>query len=338
MVIYDWAIIGNGLAAKCFLKQLIDREREEISIVQFFCNKLAPSASVASTAFSTLNGAKLGVSPLGDAIVDGFIKSQHFINKFNPNGVYCGDSYFLSDYNKKGEDEQFRRFNNTSITKTSAGINFKKKFFFNKVDAIFYDTDIFFKWFDDALEAYVEKIPKFVSKIRKENQLFYLQSTDKKVYYSKKLMVSVGAYQKIFDSFYPTNVNIGNGSAINGFSLKFSDVCLGDNSFVISINKKKLIYRHFNKELVLGGVNSDYNIYPSDKLHHLWKFFDDLIVERILPPIDCAQVISGIRHKNSGRRPFCGETELKNCYFISGLYKNGFSVAYSMAHQMVAKL
>jgi len=88
---YDILLIGNGLSAKVFLFELLHSDEincQNLAIAQVFCENLAPSCSLRSTASVSLNGIEEGISPLGDLLSKSFDSFVSFNQSYRPEAFY----------------------------------------------------------------------------------------------------------------------------------------------------------------------------------------------------------------------------------------------------------
>ena len=149
----------------------------------------------------------------------------------------------------------------------------------------------------------------------------------------KLLFLASGAYVKRDNKFFPKNPFIAGSSVVKGSYGIFDDIDLGESGFVFSCGKANLVYRREVKQVVIGGTTDrDEGWGPDSKAVQeqykiVSKFFS-------LPPFNCIRLGAGLRHRGAKRMPFWGRLS-ENVYGILGLYKNGWSLSFLAAEEIL---
>ena len=157
-----------------------------------------------------------------------------------------------------------------------------------------------------------------------------------KVFEGKVIILASGAYIKKENKFFPVHPYIAGSSIVKGSYGFFESIDWKKSSFVFSIGKTNLIYRHEDKKILIGGTTDrEDGIKPNSEAvencyNILLEFFD-------LPPLDTINLGVGLRHRGVKRMPFWGELA-NNVYGILGLYKNGWSFSFLAAEEILQQL
>ena len=115
----------------------------------------------------------------------------------------------------------------------------------------------------------------------------------------------------------------------------FDDVTLGDSSFVFSCGKTNLIYRHRDRQAVIGGTtDQDQGVEPD--LEALREQYKIISTTFSLPQFGRLKPGAGLRHRGPKRMPFWGRLS-EGVYGILGLYKNGWSLSFLAAEDFLGE-
>jgi hypothetical protein len=121
---------------------------------------------------------------------------------------------------------------------------------------------------------------------------------------------------------------------VTGFALSYSGIDLGESSFCFSLDQKNFIYRSQAREVWLGGTGQKRGELCPDwielkeqertflnflKPHYKAKFLEASKTVR-----------GGLREKGQGRQPWMAPLS-DRVFEIHGLYKNGYTLAFSAA-------
>ncbi len=329
---YDLIIIGNGIAAQCFLWEL-SKSPKKISVLKISDEALAPRCSINSTATICLRGVKAGVSPLGDEIFNSYQMAESFITSEKPDGVTPGKFYSLCEDEEK--DEFIRRFGNIEEIEKPGGHTLKSKYFGKTWDGYVFHPDKFLQFMSKKTEETHLAISGMVVATEITRNEVSITTLDGKNYKAKKLLLCSGAYTKIYEKLFPQHDAIIKSRPIPGAYLEKSKINLGQNSFVISRFGENFIYDGENKILKIGSTTEkNGNMAPDFKaLMGIWASFRDLIREEI-PSFEEFEIKVGVRHKGPMRMPFYGKLEDRVFAFMN-LYKNGFNFPFKGAKEIL---
>lgn len=349
MTNFDLIILGNGLAGKCLLYELLKNNSKPLKIAQISSNELAVPCSMNSTSFVSLNGTRTGVSPLGDTIFDSYKEVVSFIQNEQPDGVFPCDHFHLDP---NGPNELVNRFGSAQVLKDLKDLPFTLKGpLFGVLDKgyLFY-PHIFLPWFDHYLQEkggdLISEISDFIINIDVEGEKAILTSHSGKIYQTKKLLLASGAYTKIFEGIFPPSLKIEKSKVVSGSFIVFKDINWGSQDVVFTLNGFNLIYRAQNKTLLLGGTSSKEGIDLAliRQLKEHYSEFQTIFSPKLapFPEFKKGEFISGRRHKGVGRRPFWDQIPILNSkamvFGSFGHYKNGYSFPFLAAKDLIPKV
>ena len=342
---YDLIIIGDGLAARCFLYELA-KKSPSLNILQVFSEDKAPACSFKTTSHICLNGVQLGVSKLGDLLFESYKITENIFKTENPNGVYEGEQFSLCKDGEFGRSEFIRRYKKVDKFDT----------FTNNIDVsnlenwgLFYhkyviDAEAFMAWLKNQYES---KLKIDIKKAFVTSQILSADSvevvTSEQTYTTSKLLVCAGAYSKMFEEeldFEP----LTKSKVVPGQYITFEDVDWGSENFAISKKKYTVCYRAYNNTLMIGGtsLNADDDISDITPLEFEYEQIQKILGDaKILPAFEKGIIRHGLRHKGWQRKPFWGlikESESAKVYGMFGLYKNGFTFPFLGAKKLVEQM
>lgn len=328
---YDLIIIGNGLAANCFLYEL-GRQKRNLSVLKIHNEKLAPSCSINSTATISLRGVTKGISPLGDEIFDSYQLAESFIKTENPDGVSSSKFYSLCD--KDEEDEYIRRFGSLEQIEKAESLSLKELYPGKIWDGYIFDSEKFLSFLQNKTPPHTT-ISAMVNSTEITDRGVSVTTLDGATYLAHKLLICAGAYTKIYESLYPVHEAIKNSQSVPGAYLEKTSVDLGPKSFVVSRGGENLIYIAETKTLKIGATTQKKGIEAPDfaKLNKIYESFQEVIQEE-LPKFCDFEVRVGLRQKGPKRMPFYGKVA-PNVYAFISLYKNGYTFPFLGAKKIL---
>ncbi len=304
----DLIIIGNGIAANCFLYEL-GRQKRNLSVLKIHNEKLAPSCSINSTATISLRGSTKGISPLGDEIFESYQLAEAFIKTEKPDGVSPSKFYSLCD--KDEEDEYIRRFGSLEQIEKAESLSLKQLFPGKIWDGYIFDPEKFLSFLQNKTPAHTS-ISGMVTSTEITSEGVSVTTLDGENYKAKKLLICAGAYTKIYESLYPAHEAIKNSQSVPGAYLEKASVDLGPKSFVVSRGGENLIYMAEIKTLKIGATTQKKGIEAPDfaKLNQIYESFQEVIREG-LPNLSDFEIKVGLRQKGPKRMPFYGKISPK---------------------------
>ena len=154
-----------------------------------------------------------------------------------------------------------------------------------------------------------------------------------KIFEGRWVVLASGAYVKRENKFFPEYPYIDGSSIVKGSYGIFHNVDWEKSSFVFSQGGANLVYRREDKKIVIGGT-TDRGEGMTPDTEALREQYLVLSNHFALPPFESIWPGAGLRHRGVKRMPFWGKLE-GNVYGILGLYKNGWSLSFLAAEEML---
>lgn len=306
-------IVGNGIAAHAYLwtyAQMLKQGRlDGVRRISWLKSALVPVCSQSSTSLISVAGIERHVSFLGDTLLDAFEIFKH--NFENYDCVQKAKQKHLPH----GDLENFkRRYENIEsdcfIIATKDFLNLLAK-------------EIF-----DVLGEYIVEEEGTVMGWQK-NELLLLGD---QVLRFDHCVLAIGAGHALLKTPAKHKSVAGHYA--------WTNIDLGHESWVLSRGPHNLIYRAYDKTLLLGSYDDkdDGHGWPlmAKHGHSIKKILLDFENEISLPAKLNWQLESGVRHKAPKRQPFWGKLD-EGIDSIHGLYKNGFTFSFLAAHQLLSR-
>ncbi len=302
-------VIGQGIAAHAFLwtyAQMIKEGRlDRARRVIWIKSPVFPTCSLTSTSLISRAGLHRGVSPHGDHLIAGFELFQKYFQNFS--GVEVATQKHLPHG----------------------------------------DIDNFNKRFGDAPEAcllassrvFLSSLEQTFKSILKDS---LIELSDTLVEYSEHEITLHSGKKLNFNQCY---LALGAANSLLGFTDKTRAVSgqyahakadLGESAWILSKGPHNLIYRAQDKTLLLGSLDDKEdelgwpNLAP--RTNDLKSILENFEVD--LPKGLDWKIEVGVRHKGHKRLPFWGRVA-GEVYSIHGLYKNGYTLAFLAAKELL---
>ncbi len=325
----DLIIIGNGIAANCFLWEL-QKQNRKMSILKIHSENLAPSCSLNSTSIISLRGVTKGISPLGDELFESYQLAESFIQAENPDGV--APSKFYSICEEEEKEEYLRRFGSFEDIEFPA---LKEKFSGKIWDGYIIDAEKFLSFLQRKAQDSHTSISALITSTEITEEGVTVSTLEGKTYSARRLLICAGAYTKIYESLYPVHNAIKGSQSVPGAYLEKGSVDLGQKSYVVTRGRENLIYLAETKTLKIGTTIQKNGIEAADfaKLNEIYENFQDIFKEE-LPNISNFEVKVGLRQKGVKRMPFYGKVA-PNVFALISLYKNGFTFPFLGAKKVL---
>ncbi|MFI5391683.1 MAG: FAD-dependent oxidoreductase [Bacteriovoracales bacterium] len=325
----DLIIIGNGIAANCFLWEL-QKQKRNLSILKIHSEDLAPSCSLNSTAMVTLRGITKGISPLGDELFDAYQLAESFFKAEKPDGVVPSKFYSICEEEEK--EEYLRRFGSLEEIEFST---LKDKYSGKIWDGFIINPEKFLTFLQRNTNDSHTSISAMVTTTDFTEEGVTVSTLDGAKYRAQKLLICAGAYTKIYEPLYPVHDAIKGSQSVPGAYLEIGSVDLGPKSFVVSRGGENLIYWAETKTLKIGTTTQKNGIEAADfaKLKEIYENFQEIIKEE-LPKISDFKVKVGLRQKGPKRKPFYGKVA-PNVFALISLYKNGYTFPFLGAKKIL---
>lgn len=340
-MIYDLIVVGNGLAAQTFLFELFRKldvkKSQNFFVAQIYSEEIAASCSLRSTATVSLNGVEEGVSELGDELRNSFFLFEEFQKKHNPKGVekITQSITFSSD---KEKAKMIRRYK--VLRKVSHPV-WSEEVEGTELDSYLVEPLLFNSWFNEHLSPHkIVQKKNFLKNFTKNSEgIIECQLLNNEILKTKKLVLCMGAYAKLFSEFFDETHELNNTEMVAGSFLERS-VKLSRASFYMTIDENNLIYRSGEQKLIVGSASKTGGLVMADhsELDEVLAMFN----ERCSFPIGQLsdfKIVTGLRHKGARRRPIARALDPeKNIYMISGFYKNGFTFSHLCAKKVLSEI
>jgi hypothetical protein len=342
MLKYDGIIIGNGIASHVVLYylslKLLEKENKK-SLSQKLLILESPDilpCSLNSTSHAGTINARDGISPLGDMIKVSYEMLCQFIEKFNPEGIYQGSLYKSYDIS----DEVRPELKKTAIDIPICSNNI---FYGHRAIHHFIEPKVFLNWFKNEytknfkkLSIEITNLSLHVKDITKTDAHFTLVTENENIE-SRSVLLTSGA--ELFLKWTKRKWNYPKLTPRAGDYLYLDNVDLGEESFSIMIETTNVIYRHYKRELLIGGTTNMPQEFLNSPNHEELKFFHKEIKYFYpnIPEYDQFKINRGIRIRGPKRHPFSGELH-QGLFALIGLYKNGFTFPFLLAPKLADEM
>ncbi len=304
-------IVGNGVAAHAFLwtyaKKLKANNLDLPRRIVWIKSPLIPTCSLTSTSIVSRAGLQRNTSPFGDQLIDAYDLFEKNFREFD--SVEVASQSHLPH----GDLEQF---NKRYADAPSSCLIVKSELFLKQLE------NDFLKVFSSNLEIIHDTV------VCENEQSIQLQSGVRKF---NRLFLFLGGGNKLYDH------NPGGRAVVGQYAQATID--LGDKGFVQSKGSCNLIYRSMDKTLLVGSLDdkADELGWPvmAPRAKAIQSFLKDFKID--LPSDLAWKVLAGVRHKGVKRLPFWGQVRT-NVYSVHGLYKNGYTLAFLGASELLVAL
>jgi hypothetical protein len=342
-MIYDLAVVGNGIAAQTFLWNLSEKmtsnenKSQNFSVAHIYSEKCAPACSLRSLASISLNGVEESAQGLGEDLRVAYFKFIDFYQRFSPPGIHpIKQHHFFT--NEKDKAKMLRRFTILS-PQNHPKINGEDREG-AQVDSYILETKTFLNWFQSIIKLPKKDFSSFLKNLTIDKDgNFELHLEDQSIVKAKKVVMAIGAYSKIYGHFYRSEEILFNEekNVVKAGSFLERNIDLGDESFLFTIDMNKVMYRAFEKKLLIGSVTT-VGAFEAPPMKDL-----QLLLEKVqtamsfdLGRLTDFKVVTGLRHKGP-RRKFIAErlSDTKEIYGINGFYKNGFTLNFLAAEKLI---
>ena len=335
----DPIIVGNGIASHVMLYylslKLLDCEsRANLPTKMLVLDSpKAKTCSLYTTSHAGTINARDGISPLGDMIKQSYMRLCHFTEEKKPSGIYRGQLYKSYDISDEVRPE---------LVKTELALpkNLKSNeiFYGHQATHHFIDPENFLNWLK---KEYLKNFKKLSINIifqdlHINNVTYdsvhqeYALEADAEILKSSCVLLTTGI--ELFKLWNKDKWSYPKLNSRDGDYLYINNVDFGEESFSIMIESTNVVYRHFSKQLLLGGTTNHPGEYTETPNHDELQFFHREFKKYApeLPDYDQFTIERGARVRGPKRYPFAGELH-PGLYGMLGLYKNGFTFPFLMA-------
>lgn len=343
-MIYDLAVVGNGIAAQTFLWNLSEnsalvKKSQNFSVAHIHNEKIAPSCSLRSVATVSQNGVEENAPGLGQDLLAGYQRFSDFIYKYNPEGaepVRQGVIYT----NEKDHQKMIRRFKTLNMI-THPWLKDSRE----GVELITYmiGPERYLRWFQSFnaknLGQSLFEFPFFLKDMhRSEAGYVELSLENHQKLKARKVVLCLGAYSKIFGHFF-SEFQVQEADekcVIKAGTYLERTIDLGEKSQLLIIDMQKVLYRSHDKILQIGSVTSNGPMLAPD-LSELRLLYEKCRSVLNFDPgkFEDFKVVTGLRHKGPRRKFIAGSVgDSPHVFMINGFYKNGFTLSFLAAQKM----
>ncbi len=335
-MIYDLAVIGNGIFANVFLHEINKHvnKSQNFKVAKVYCEELAPNCSLRTTSTVSKNGIESGVSNLGDTLLKSFNAFEDFYRENKNCGIFPAKQQIFSTNTESAQKLERRYKNQINLIENQL---LKEKFPGVVLDSYIVIPELFFEFIENVQKNYVQDtILQMVESIEEENGIVNLVLRDKTEVKAKKVIVATGAYSRINTHLFKST---------NFYEkIKLTKIAAGSylvkkfdypHDLYFTLDGHNLVYRSITKELIIGSTTVDGPIFTPD-LVALKLIFEEVkqAIKLDLGDFESYQVVTGLRHKGQKRVPFFDAiVESKNIWFFNGAYKNGWSLPFYYAFE-----
>tara|TARA_B100001971_G_scaffold111365_1_gene102434 strand:- start:63543 stop:64574 length:1032 start_codon:yes stop_codon:yes gene_type:complete len=316
------AIIGNGIAAWCVNKYLLNKD-SSLNILRFGNDEFIRTCSLRTTSINCMRGTQKGISPLGDLMVDSM---EEFLSYYQDYPLRAVEkTYEMQCW--QAEDSKFsKRFKDYTQISSIEEIELSKKMFAYKSDA----------YLIHPLKLYHEFNLKDVSgNLVKE--VIQLDSgfkiiADSGEFQVDKVILCAAGFNELFKDLI-TNEDaldfIQRTKPVKGDYL-YLKAEHGIKAKSIAIENHHLIFRE--NEILIGSTSFNDNAIHAINHSELRAVYEHIVdsIRFQLPSYDSFDAICGIRSKGRKRTPYWNQVA-DDVYMVGGLYKNAFSFAFKAA-------
>ena len=313
------AIIGGGIAGRSLLYALAKRKKNFSEIILFDSDSFAHTCSLRSTAIVAARGVSSGLSELGDVLMAGFQTFSEHVQNDRPSGVFSITQY--SGALTKLEQFQ-KRYPLGSAAKDFPSFKLTEETYIATEPAYLIDTNVYLKWLVDDSQVKNE----FVTSVEKTALGLEIKTQSGNSFTVDQVVYAGGSYNRNWNEKKA-------GKPVQGCYFEFNDFDLGQDSFSLTLEGDNLIYHAHTKKLLIGSTTSSdtHEIPARHELEILYQRLSERLVTQ-LPPIEAAQLITGMREKAAKRAPYLSIEH--DTAWLGGLYKNGFSLSLHLGLQL----
>lgn len=319
------AIIGSGILGRSLLYSLAKEKKPLGEVTLFYSDNVVSPCTYSSTAIVAPRGLSVGLSPLGDMLIDGFRTFSEHVELEHPAGVEKIIQYTAAT---KKSDEFKKRYPGATYGKTFL----KAETLLATDNAFLIEPKTYSDWLlAEALILQKDKIKvieDFVTEVE-EKDFVHVKTLNGKHLIFDKVIFAGGSYNAFWKNIAPES-KLKTSRAVQGSYFEFDEVNWEMESFSLTLDGDNVIWNKTFKKLLIGSTSVETNhLMPSKKalaeIYHRLEALCDLE----LPPMARASIKVGLREKAQKREPYMVDAGKK--YFLGGLYKNGFTLALKIA-------
>lgn len=328
-------VLGAGLAAENFIYFLGKSDSSIHSVIQLSSDAFYPACSLRSTAIVASRGVSTGHSELGDLLVASYERFKTHVLEDSPAGIYQGIQWTgagikISEFTKRHPDAQEQ----DSIKELD--LKFSKKLYVTSEPCFIIDPEIYLKWLRDQSKIKIERHEEVITEIKFSQGEWEVGTSSGKTYRATYLFSGLGNYHRFWKENYPVTSGIQSSKPVQGSYLVYSGVDLGERPFSLTMDGNNFIYHPWTKKMIIGSTTINCShLLPDEKgLQTIDQNLRELFPEWSWPAFSEGQILTGLREKAQGRRPYLEIHE--NAVLSGGYYKNGYSLGPYLAEKAIS--
>lgn len=315
------AIIGSGILGRSLIYSLAKEKKPLGEITLFYSDNIVSPCTYHSTAIVAPRGLSVGLSPLGDMLMDGFRVFSEHVKLDKPAGVEKIRQYTVAT---KKIDEFKKRYPAAVPGKTFL----KSEALVATDDAYLIEPKTYSDWLLAEAKNQITIIEDFVTEVDEKDSVLVKTLNGKELTFDKVIFAG-GSYNAFWKNVAPES-KLKTSKSVQGSYFEFTDVNWEMDSFSLTLDGDNIIWNKLFNKLLIGSTSLETNhlLPPHKALGDIYQRLGTLC-DLNLPPLHKALIKVGLREKAQKREPYIVTAGKK--YFLGGLYKNGFSLALKIA-------
>jgi hypothetical protein len=335
--IFDYLIIGDGIAARSFLYLLDQRlENQDANIGVISSDAFAPSCSKNSTSIVCLYGIRPNVSETGDLIC----KTHNYsVSNIYSKNIFKGARKcrrFVADCTVK---DISRRFENYEVNARIEDLDIEVPFL-KTLDSYLINNLVFHDSIYKNLRTKFQIFNKFIKYISSSDEGHIVHASSGEKYTAKAVINFTSGYPTITGGPDVIREHMGLSKHAYGDLIYFDNVNLGtkqNDDWILSLDEDNLIYRHDNSSLLFGSTTRNNNLFVPSIVELEQKYqtlCSKLKISDKVPDFKTGLIKTGVRHKGKKRRPFWGRIK-PGLYSGHSYYKNAYTFSFYGSNEII---
>ncbi len=327
---FDLIVVGDGVAARALLQRMsLDTCYLNKKILQISSSSFMPPCTFKTTSVVSDGIFEPGISPLGDDLYYGLDSFKNYYEK-NSHIATKSTQYYIYDQGLSDlkKEQFFKRYGPPNETFYNMAAATRPCYLINP-------QKLMSSLMDGYASLNIQKLDDVVVSIDS-----HIVKTRIQTFSADQIILCTSAYTSLIKSQNSQKfLQFTHGKAVAGSYLQKDNVSLND-SFTLSRGHYNLIYRKSDQTLLFGGTSYEGMIH-AHQINTLQREFEELTNKLRIDNLDLEfssfDIKTGIRHKGRKRMPICMRID-KGIYLFSGFYKNGFTLPFYKASQLISIL